>query len=155
MKCTTCHVTAGIDGLRALAEFQMKPAERQRPSRGRTGEPTEEDGLGFAMRRLQVLGGGGWCMPGRQAHHKERVGLWRGGRGTEQGLSGSGRRWDFALCPDLMLCARTNVPGFTWDFETGLFVTPRTRIGNPRGSPLQIGRRSVWHLAQRTPPQGK
>ena len=77
--------TAGIDGLRALAEFQMKGRTGgETEARGRAGEPTEEDGLGFAMRRLQVLGGGGWCMPGRQAHHKERVGLWRGGEGEEQ-----------------------------------------------------------------------
>ena len=96
-------------------------------------------------------------MPGRQAHHKERVGLWRGGEGEEQNKAYLAAAADGILhfCPDLMLCARTNVPGFTWDFETGLFVTPRTRIGNSRGSPLQIGRRSVWHLAQRTPPQGK
>ena len=148
--------TAGIDGLRALAEFQMKgrTGERQRPGDGQASPP-KKTALDLQCAGCKCWAGGGWCMPGRQAHHKERVGLWRGGRGTEQGLSGSGRRWDFALCPDLMLCARTNVPGFTWDFETGLFVTPRTRIGNPRGSPLQIGRRSVWHLAQRTPPQGK
>ena len=91
-----------MDGLRALAEFQMEAV-------GRTGgetegiegcEPTDEDGLGFAMRRLKVLGGGR-CMPGRPTI--------KGGTGGEgegeglRGLSGSGRRWDFALCPDLFL----------------------------------------------------
>ena len=73
--------TAGIDGLRALAEFQMKQAERQRPGDGQAS-PTKKTALDLQCAGCKCwAAAAGACLAGRPTIKK---GWGCGGEGEEQ-----------------------------------------------------------------------